>query len=107
MRRGDGFQHLFAQPRKHARCYGSRYGIEHEPCAESAGTPITSDMLRQLLQSGDAGASTMGAIRDALAQALHLTFWAIFALSLAVLCSAVFVPRVAIRAAPAAVKPEL
>jgi EmrB/QacA subfamily drug resistance transporter len=68
------------------------------------GRAVSSEELRALLQGG-AGAAA-GAARATLEHALHLTFWAVFAISLAVVGLALLVPAVALgRPREAAAKP--
>lgn len=64
--------------------------------------PVTSDQLRQLLTTHDLAAGN-GAIRIALAQALNLTFWVMFALALSTVVVALLVPPTP--AADAALRP--
>jgi EmrB/QacA subfamily drug resistance transporter len=64
--------------------------------------PVTSDQLRQLLSAQDLGTGGE-AIRRALAQALTLTFWTMFVLSLGTVILALLVP--ATPATDAALKP--
>ncbi len=69
--------------------------LNHGLRASGTLEPITSDQLRQLLNthgliSGEA------VIRGGLAQALNLTFWAMLALSVVTVCLALLVPPTAI-----------
>jgi hypothetical protein len=62
--------------------------------------------LRQLLQAPAGAITTDSAIGLALQRSLHLTFWTMLLMSLAMVCLAVFVPHVEMRQAPDAVKAE-
>ena len=63
------------------------------------------DQVRQLLDHPGALAGE-AAVRDALGQALHLTFWAVFAVALATLAVATLVPAVALTLRPREVAVE-
>ena len=58
--------------------------------------PVTSDRLRQLLEGRGNLSPADVAIHAALGQSLHLTFWVMFLLSLAVMLFALWVPRLAV-----------
>jgi EmrB/QacA subfamily drug resistance transporter len=59
-------------------------------------TSLTSDRLRQLLQTSPGAMPGDAAIRLALQHSLNLTFWAVLAVSLATVLVALLVPAVAI-----------
>ncbi len=63
------------------------------------------DQVRQLLDHPGALAGE-AAVREALGQALHLTFWAVFAVALATLATATLVPAVALTLRPREVAVE-
>jgi EmrB/QacA subfamily drug resistance transporter len=71
------------------------YGLRHA----NSGNPVTSDQLRHLLEAPAGAAPADTAIGLALQQSLNLTFWAMFAISLAVVFLALWVPPVEIRQA--------
>jgi predicted MFS family arabinose efflux permease len=82
-----------------SRNFGSTLGatvlgavLNHSLSRSGTLAPVTSDQLRQLL---NAPALTAGAaqIRFAMGQALNLTFWAMFVLSLGTVILALFIPR--------------
>lgn len=54
--------------------------------------PVTSDQLRDLLQATPGSVAVDTGIRIALQDALHLTFWAMFVITLAILLLAALVP---------------
>ncbi len=60
-----------------------------------AGTPVTSDQIRHLLEAAPAPSATDAMVRMVLQQSLHLTFWAIFVISVATVLLATLVPSVA------------
>ncbi len=63
---------------------------------------VTADGIRRLLDTGTGPAAVPDeAVRAALDAGLHLTFWAVLAISVLTVLVALFVPAVAIRAAPA------
>ena len=64
------------------------------------GGAVGSDDLRRVLDRSGEAAATLGdaAVRATLQHALHATFWAVFALSLATALLALLVPRVTIGA---------
>ena len=62
----------------------------------SGGAAVHFDQIRQLLDHGRAGAGD-DAIRAALGQSLHLTFWAVFAIAASTLVLATLVPSVAMK----------
>ncbi|MBP0443217.1 MFS transporter [Roseomonas sp. SSH11] len=68
-------------------------GVLNLGLARQGGAAATIDFeaIRRLLETGG-GAVTDAAVRGALAQALHLTFWAILALSVVTLLLALLVP---------------
>ena len=78
------------------------YSLAHRaPAAET----VAFDQIRQLLDHP--GLLTAdGPIRDALAHALHITFWAVFLIAAATLVVALFVPRVALARKPEPVAAE-
>ena len=65
------------------------YGLAH-----SKGGAITSDALRRLLDAGPDTSSAAAGIRDVLQSSLHLTFWAVFVVSLVTVGLALLVPPV-------------
>jgi EmrB/QacA subfamily drug resistance transporter len=65
--------------------------------AHSEGTgSVSSDQIRQLLDHGE-GAIADPAVRAALGQSLHMTFWAIFLIAVLTLVLAILVPSVVLR----------
>ena len=60
------------------------------------GAGVHFDQIRQLLDHAQVGAGD-DAIRAALGQSLHLTFWAMFAIAASTLALATFVPSVAMK----------
>ncbi len=67
---------------------------------------VTSDDVRALLSGGAAPAVGSDAVRAALHGSLHLTFWAVFAISVLTALIALLVPAVAIARAPEVVVAE-
>jgi MFS family permease len=96
-----------------ARNLGSTLGatalgavLNHGLSQAGGGRPVASEQLRQLLQAPAGAITTDSAIGLALQRSLHLTFWTMLLMSLAMVCLAVFVPHVEMRQAPDAVKAE-
>jgi len=69
------------------------YGLTHA----NGGSPVTSDRLRQLLEAPSGATPADTGIGLALQHSLNLTFWAMFAISLAIVLLALWVPPVQIR----------
>jgi MFS family permease len=69
------------------------YGLAHS--SRAGGAAVTSDELRRLLEA-PAGALGDAAIRAALQQSLHLTFWAVFVIALGIVLLAALVPPIAL-----------
>ncbi len=69
------------------------YGLTH---SKVLGV-VTSDQLRQVLESSPASGGADVAIRLALHQSLHLTFLAIFAIAIAIVVSALLVPSASLK----------
>jgi len=67
--------------------------------AHRGGAAVHFDQIRQLLDHARAGVGD-DAIRAALSQALHLTFWGVFLVALSTLALATLVPSVAVRPGP-------
>jgi MFS family permease len=68
--------------------------------AKGGAAHVTYDQIRELLDH--AGAVNDAAVREALGAALHVTFWAVFAITLMTLAASLLVPSVKLRApAPA------
>ena len=68
------------------------YGLAHSKTGA-----ISSDALRRLLDGGTAAAALSGAeVREVLQSSLHLTFWAVFAVSVSTALLALAVPPVAL-----------
>jgi EmrB/QacA subfamily drug resistance transporter len=76
------------------------HGLSHIP----GGGAISSDQLRRLLEAPPGGGDP--AIGLALQQALHTTFWSVFAISLAVVVMTMLLPSVEIGPARAAHEPR-
>jgi len=72
------------------------YGLAHP----GSGTAVSSDQLRQLLERPDSLAGSADAVRGALAQSLHVTFWGIFGIAVLTLLLSLLVPRVSLTGAP-------
>lgn len=70
-------------------------GVLNLGLAHQAGGGVGFDQVRQLLDGSGAVAGG-AAVRAALGQALHLTFWAVFAITAATLALATLVPAVAL-----------
>ena len=79
------------------------FGLIH---AGGGGKPVTSDQLRQLLEAPAGTMSADTAIGFALQRSLHLTFWSMLWISLAIVGLALLVPPVEMRQAVDAVKAE-
>ncbi|WP_235913599.1 MDR family MFS transporter [Teichococcus coralli] len=62
-------------------------------------SPASSEQIRELLEHPGTAISE-AAVRAALDHALHLTFWAVFAIAALTLLAATLVPRVSLDAAP-------
>ena len=75
------------------------YGLNH-----GGGAAITSDQLRDLIQRASPDSDGVGAL---LQSSLHLTFWAMLAISLGATLFALFVPTVRIRPKVSGVTAEL
>ena len=71
------------------------FGITHV----NGGQRLSSEQLRQMLEAAPGTRSAESVAGLALQQSLHLTFWAMFAISLATVFLARLVPDVAIRSA--------
>jgi EmrB/QacA subfamily drug resistance transporter len=69
------------------------YGLNHGGHT----TPITSDQLRQLIDSSSLAVGENAGLGLLLEQSLHLTFWAMALISLAVFLFAILVPSIAIK----------
>jgi EmrB/QacA subfamily drug resistance transporter len=78
--------------------------LNHGLRGSGKAAPVTSDQLRQLLNTHDLAAGD-AAIRLSLAQALNLTFWAVLVLSLGTVAVALLVPPTP--ATDAALKPAV
>ena len=72
------------------------YGLAHP----ATGPSVSSDQLRRLLDAPDSLAETADAVRGALGQSLHVTFWGIFAIAVLTLLLSLLVPRVALTEGP-------
>ncbi len=72
------------------------YGLAHP----LSGPAVSSDQLRRLLDAPDSLAASADAVRGALGQSLHVTFWGIFGIAVLTLLLSLLVPRVAISGAP-------
>jgi MFS family permease len=73
------------------------YGLAHP----SSGPAVSSDQLRRLLDAPDTlAAGAADAVRDALGQSLHATFWGVFAIAVITLLLSFLVPRVTIAEGP-------
>ena len=72
------------------------YGLAHP----SSGPAVSSDQLRRLLDAPDSLAASADAVRGALGQSLHVTFWGIFGIAVLTLMLSLLVPRVAISGGP-------
>jgi MFS family permease len=59
-------------------------------------TTVHFDQIRQLLDHAGRGIGD-GAVREALGQSLHLTFWAVFLIAVSTLALATFVPSVTVK----------
>ena len=68
--------------------------FNHGLARATGGTPVTSDQLRQLLQTPLGVAPSDSALRLALQHSLNLTFWAMFALAVITVATAFLVPSV-------------
>jgi EmrB/QacA subfamily drug resistance transporter len=71
------------------------YGLIHT----EGGKPVNSDQLRQLLEAPSGSVIAESGIGLALQQSINLTFWAMLAISLAVVAVALLVPPVELRPA--------
>ena len=72
------------------------YGLAHP----LSGPAVSSDQLRRLLDAPDSLAGAADAVRDALGQSLHVTFWGIFGIAVLTLLLSLLVPRVALTEGP-------
>lgn len=72
------------------------YGLAHP----LSGPAVSSDQLRRLLDSPDSLAGAADAVRVALGQSLHVTFWGIFIITVLTLLLSMLVPRVTIAEGP-------
>ena len=72
------------------------YGLAHPV----AGPAVSSDQLRRLLDAPDSLAGAADAVRSALGESLHVTFWGIFAIAVLTLLLSLLVPRVALTEGP-------
>ena len=72
------------------------YGLAHPV----AGPAVSSDQLRRLLDAPDSLAGAADAVRGALGESLHVTFWGIFAIAVLTLLLSLLVPRVALTEGP-------
>ena len=72
------------------------YGLAHP----LNGPAVSSDQLRRLLDSPDSLAGAADAVRVALGQSLHVTFWGIFIITVLTLLLSMLVPRVTIAEGP-------
>ena len=61
--------------------------------------PVSSDQLRRLIEGGATASNDLHGIGLLLNQSLHLTFWAMLAISLGAALFAVFVPAIKIKSA--------
>ena len=77
------------------------YTLAHQAGSER----VRFDEIRQLLDHPGLVAAD-AAVRDGLAHALHLTFWAVFLIALSTLLVALLVPAVTLTKAPAQVFAE-
>ncbi len=68
------------------------YGLTHSPGV----TTVTSDQLRQVIETDANGDPTLVAIRAALQGSLHATFWAMFVIALLLILTAAFIPSIVI-----------
>ena len=78
------------------------YGLTHSGIARDD----IEASLRELLSNPSAVSITQSSMREALQHSLHLTFWAIFVLSLVIVAVSLLVPAITLRAAPAVVSAE-
>jgi len=69
------------------------YGLAHT----SDTVKITADQIKQLLDSEVSGAVQNVQVQLALHQSLHVTFWVMFLITVAVLLAALLVPSIALR----------
>jgi multidrug resistance protein len=72
------------------------YGLAHP----AAGPAVSSDQLRRLLDAPESLAGAAEAVRGALGESLHVTFWGIFAIAVLTLLLSLLVPRVALTEGP-------
>ncbi len=72
------------------------YGLAHPV----SGPAVSSDQLRRLLDAPDSLGALADAVRTALGQSLHITFWGIFAIAVLTLLLSLLVPRVALTEGP-------
>ena len=72
------------------------YGLAHP----ARGPSVSSDQLRRLLDAPESLAETADAVRGALGQSLHVTFWGIFAIAVLTLLLSLLVPRVTLTEGP-------
>jgi MFS family permease len=85
-----------------ARSLGSTFGatvfgaVLNFGLLRSGRAGVSSDQLRDLLERSPAGAGADHGLRDALEQALHLTFASMFAVALMVAAAAFVVPKVSL-----------
>jgi EmrB/QacA subfamily drug resistance transporter len=71
------------------------YGLEHTKNAAA----VTADQIKQLLDSQSVNIARESAVRIVLHDSLHVTFLAMFAITIAVLLTAILVPHVAFKRA--------
>ncbi len=72
------------------------YGLAHP----QSGPAVSSDQLRRLLDAPDSLAGAADAVRGALGQSLHVTFWGIFGIAVLTLLLSFLVPRVVLTEGP-------
>ena len=86
-RLGHGLQHLLPQSREHPsgpRCWAASSISSLARSGRRGVLPYQYDQIRQLLeQSGTRGSADM-AVRMALGHSLHLTFWAVFLITVVI-----------------------
>jgi MFS family permease len=68
------------------------YGLTHSPGVAG----VTSDQLRDVIEGGANGDPAITAIRAALQDSLHMTFWAMFVIALLTILTAAFLPSIVI-----------
>lgn len=79
--------------------------LNHGLARATGGAPVTSDQLRQLLQSPLGAAPGDAALRMALQHSLNLTFWAMFVIAIVTAATAFLVPAVELRHVAPEIRP--